>query len=173
MTGDTTPIRLARLDDVPAIRALVESAYRGDSARDGWTHEADLLDGARTSDAELAAVIANPAQCLLVAETHGALVGTVTVSEAGPGLAYLGMLCVKPQGQAGGLGRRLVAAAETAARNAWRAQTIEMTVIGRRTELIAWYERRGYARTGEIRPFPHPSDHPVDLPMAVLARRID
>ncbi len=171
---DPVPIRPAGLDDVSALRALVEKAYRGDTARAGWTHEADLLDDERTSDIELAGVIANPAQRLLVAEgSGGALTGTVTVSEAGPGLAYLGMLCVDPSGQASGLGRRLVAAAEAAAREAWGAHSVEMTVIARRAELIAWYERRGYARTGEIRPFPHPSDRPVDLPMVVLERRVD
>ena len=165
-------IRLASRDDIAAIRALVESAYRGDTARAGWTHEADLLSGDRTSDEELAAVFANPDQRLLVAESDGAILGTVTVSRAGPDRAYLGMLAVAPQGQAGGIGRRLLAAAEAAAQEAWGSATVEMTVIGRRSELIGWYERRGYARTGEIRPFPHASDKPIDLPMVVLARNL-
>lgn len=165
-------IRPAAPDDIPAIRALVESAYRGDSARAGWTHEADLLSGERTSDDELAAVLANPDQRLLVAEEGPALVGTVTVSKTNVDLAYIGMLAVDPHRQSGGLGRRLLAAAEAAALGAWNVQSIEMTVIARRAELIAYYERRGYSRTGELRPFPHPSDKPIDLPMVVLVRNL-
>ena len=33
-----------------------------------------------------------------------------------------------------------------------------MTVVHIRDTLIAWYERRGYALTGETRPFPHGDD---------------
>lgn len=89
---------------------------------------------------------------LLVAEDYGACVGTVTV-RVGDGVAHLGMLAVDPHRQASGLGRRLVAAAEQAARDGG-ADAVEMTVIGLRAELIAWYERLGYTRTGEVRPFP-------------------
>ena len=144
-------VRPATIDDLPALHDLVHRAYRGDSARAGWTHEADLLDGQRTDAAALAETLADPASVLLVAEEGDVLVGTVTVGLGTP--AYLGMLAVDPSRQAGGLGRRLVAAAERAARDGG-ANAIEMTVIGARPELIAWYERLGYARTGEVRPFP-------------------
>lgn len=167
---DTTVIRLAHADDLPRLRALVERAYRGDSARGGWTHEADLLDDERTSDAVLAATLADRRARVLVAEADRALIGTVTVSDCGDGLAYLGMLCVDPVLQAGGLGRKLVAAAEAEAHRAFSAQTMEMTVIDRRRELIAWYERRGYAQSGETRPFPVPGEHP--FAMVVLTKGI-
>lgn len=165
-------IRSARPDDLPALRALVEGTYRGDSARRGWTHEADLLTGERTSDEELAAVIASPDHAMLVAQQDGAVVGTVTVTPAGPGRAYLGMLSVAPELQAAGLGRALIAAAEHAARDRFAAAVMEMTVIERRAELIAWYERRGYRLTGERRPFPHAPDETVDFGMVVLERAL-
>ncbi len=163
-------VRLATPADIPALRALVERAYRGDSARGGWTHEADLLDDERTDEAELAATLADPAARVLVAEQDGAFTGTVTITRKSATHAYLGMLCVDPVLQAAGLGRALIAAAEAQALSDFGATVMEMTVIDKRAELIAWYERRGYIRTGETRPFPVPGDHP--FAMVVLERDI-
>ena len=146
--------RPAAPDDVPALRRLVESAYRGESAKAGWTHEADLLGGQRIDEAELRDILANPSRVILLAEVEGVLTGCVQVADEGKGLAYLGLLTVDPGQQAGGLGRRLIAAAEAEAVSRFGAKTMEMTVIRQRAELIAWYERRGYALTGETRPFP-------------------
>ena len=170
-------IRSATEIDLPALLALVHSAYRGDAARGGWTHEADLLDGQRTDPDALAEMIADPAQLLQVAEQEGALIGCVSVTKRGDGTAYLGMLSIDPHRQAQGLGRILIAAAEDAAASHFGATRMEMTVIRQRSELIAYYERRGYALTGEERPFP--LDDPRfgipkrrDLSFVVLAKPI-
>lgn len=162
--------RLAKAADVPALRALVEKAYRGETAKRGWTHEADLLDDERTSDAELGETIAAKASRVLLAEIEGALAGTVTITDVGNGRAYLGMLCVDPDLQAGGLGRALIADAEDIAAEQFGAQVMEMTVIDARPDLIAWYERRGYARSGEMRPFPY--DKAVPFRMVVLEKSL-
>ena len=162
--------RLARPEDVPRLRALVEACYRGDSARQGWTHEADLLEDERTSDAELKRAVTAPDTCVLLAELDGRLAGTVTVADVGNGRAYLGMLCVDPDLQAAGLGRALIADAEVHAAEHFATQVMEMTVIDARPELIAYYERRGYSRTGERRLFPVPGDHP--FAMIVLERSL-
>lgn len=146
--------RPAAPQDVPALRRLIESAYRGDAARAGWTHEADLLGGQRTDEAELRDILADAGRVILLAEVDGALTGCVQVADQGEGLAYLGLLTVDPTRQAGGLGRLLIEAAEAEARSRFAAARMEMTVIRQRGELIAWYERRGYALTGETRPFP-------------------
>ncbi|MEN5230448.1 GNAT family N-acetyltransferase [Brevundimonas naejangsanensis] len=146
--------RPATPDDVPALRALIESAYRGDSAKVGWTHEADLLGGQRTDEAELRDILADASRIILLAEIDGALTGCVQVAAQGEGLAYLGLLTVDPARQAGGLGRLLIEAAEAEAAARFAATRMEMTVIRQRAELIAWYERRGYRLTGETRPFP-------------------
>jgi GNAT superfamily N-acetyltransferase len=163
-----TVFRTATLADVLRLRALVERAYRGESARFGWTHEADLLDDERTSNASLAHTIADPGSRIIMAEADGALIGTVTVSDlgmtdAGTTRAYLGMLCVDPALQAAGLGRALIAQAETVARDVFGAQVMEMTVIDRRADLIAWYQRRGYVLSAQTRPFPMPGDHAFAL----------
>lgn len=146
-------IRAATATDLPALHALIERAYRGDAARAGWTHEADLLGGQRTDLAALAETIADPDRHLLVAEADGVLVGCVAVTRKADGRGYLGLLTVEPECQAAGLGRRLIAAAEDRARG-FGAAVMEMTVIASRVELIAYYGRRGYALTGERRPFP-------------------
>jgi len=86
-------LRTATLADLPALRVLVERAYRGDTARQGWTHEADLLDDERTTDEDLAdAITDQAARVVVLAEADGALVGTVTVTNQGHGRSYLGML---------------------------------------------------------------------------------
>jgi GNAT superfamily N-acetyltransferase len=147
-------IRAATRDDLPRIHPVIERAYRGDAARAGWTHEADLIpSGDRTDMAMLTAIVDDPAQRLLIAEQDGAAIGCVQVSDQGKGLAYLGLLCVEPAIQAGGIGKKLMEAAERVARDVFEARRMEMTVIDAREELIAYYRRRGYAPTGETRDF--------------------
>ena len=151
--GMTITIRHATLDDVPALHALVERAYRGDAARAGWTHEADLLDGQRSDVPSLTALVGEPRNRFLLALDDGMLVGSVALLPPGPGVAHLGMLAVEPARQGDGIGKRLIAAAEEEAA-CEGARAVEMTVIRQRPELIAWYARRGYHPTGEERPFP-------------------
>ncbi len=163
-------IRLARDEDLPRLHAVIERAYRGEEARSGWTHEADLLEGTRTDIHSLRAIIANRGDRLLMIARADSPVGCVQVSDRGNGMAYLGLLCVDPTLQAGGIGKRLVEAAEQLAREAFAATDIEMTVIENRVELIAYYERRGYVRTEERRDFPLPVVPP--LYMAVLVKSL-
>lgn len=169
--------RLAEPADIPALHALIESAYRGDAARVGWTHEADLLDGQRTDADALAAMLADPDQRILISAAGGETIGCVAVQAKRPDAAYLGMLTVRPDRQAGGLGRTMIAAAERLAKDSFGASCMEMTVIRQRSDLIAYYERRGYAATGERRPFPHHNPRfgeprTPDLEFVVLARSI-
>ena len=155
-------LRTATLADVPALRALIERAYRGERARAGWTHEADLLAGPRTDEAAVAALIADPAQAFVIMTDGDAIVACVAVDDRGNGTFYMGQLAVEPARQADGFGRAMIAAAEDRARS-HKAHTMEMTVIGdRRPELIAYYERRGYALTDERRPFPY--EQPISGP---------
>jgi ribosomal protein S18 acetylase RimI-like enzyme len=172
--------RRATLEDIPALHALVEAGYRGESAKQGWTHEADLLGGQRTDAAALAEIVADPEQTILLAEADGALRGCVLIADDGARdgqrIAYLGMLTVNPALQAQGLGRGLITAAEAHARDLG-ASIMEMTVIKSRTELIDWYIRRGYTNTGREEPFP--LDDPRfglpktrDLVFVVLAKRL-
>lgn len=150
--------RAATPADILSTLALIESAFRGDSAKRGWTHEADLLEGQRTDAAALADIIANPNEHLILAEREGQLIGCVMVADkglrAGKRIGYLGMLTVDPAVQAAGWGGALVNEAERFARVALGAEIMEMTVIKQRPELVAWYLRRGYALTGEEAPFP-------------------
>lgn len=155
--------RTATPADAPAVRALIESGYRGDSARKGWSNEADLLGGDRTTPEEVAAMIAAPEKRVLLAEEQGALVGTVTVTDLGNARAYMGLLCIDPERQAGGLGRAMVREVEQLAVQVFAARVMELIVVDVRTELVAWYERRGYGRTGVLRPFPLPMDVPYKM----------
>ena len=175
MTGDPDPAppsggpaTLAIAADIPALHALIERAYRGQTARGGWTHEADLLDGERTDRATLARIIADPRERLLIARDGDAIVACVQVSERGA-VGYLGLLAVDPARQAAGLGRRMIVAAEAVALR-FGARTLELGVLTQRGELIAYYQRRGYRLTGERRPFPISLDPPFEL--AVLARSL-
>ena len=166
----TTTYRIAELADAPVVRALIESGYRGESARQGWTNEADLLEGNRTTPEEVAAMIAAPEKRVLLAERDGTLIGTVSVTDLGDGRAYMGLLCVSPSLQAGGLGSALLSEGEALAIREFGTRVVEGMVLDVRSELIAYYERRGFTRTGELRPFPRPIDVPYT--MVVLERRI-
>jgi ribosomal protein S18 acetylase RimI-like enzyme len=143
-------IRRALPADVDAVVALVESAYRGDSSRAGWTTEADLLDGQRTDRDEVRSLLEE----LVVAQDEaGELVGCCTLVPK-DGHAYFGMFAVRPGLQGGGVGSQLLKEAEALAAE-HGASYVEMTVISTRSELIDFYLRRGYVDTGETRPFPY------------------
>lgn len=141
--------------DVPALHALIERAYRGETARGGWSHEADLLTGPRTNPRELRELLADPVRHLLIWHDGAALRSCVLLWEKGDGLVYLGMLTVDPALQGCGMGKTLLAAAEGFARDPLGASRMEMQVFSRRRELVSFYERRGYHPTGERRPFPY------------------
>lgn len=157
-------IREAGAGDIASLLPLIEGAYRGEGSRRGWTTEADLLAGQRTDPEMLAEIISDPAQAILMAEVDGDLVGSVLMADRGEGKGYLGMLSVDPARQAGGIGKALVKAVEAGVVERFGARRIEMQVFWQRDSLIAWYERMGYRRTGETRPFP--MDNPrMGLPL--------
>lgn len=140
--------------DLPALHSLIERAYRGETARAGWSHEADLLTGPRTSVEELRSFL-DAGDKLLVWRAEGVIRACVRLVQLGDGRVYLGMLTVDPGLQGDGLGKKLLAAAEAFARDELGASRMEMQVFSRRRELLSFYERRGYQATGERRPFPY------------------
>ena len=146
--------RDAKAADVTAIVSLVESAYRGDVSRQGWTTEANLLDGQRTDPVGVAQIIAKPHSRVLLSEQGGQLLACCHIEKQDEA-CYFGMFSVKPTLQGGGVGRQMLAHAEHLARGEWKCTKMEMTVISIRNELVAWYERRGYHRTGVFKPFPY------------------
>jgi ribosomal protein S18 acetylase RimI-like enzyme len=147
--------RDAAAADIPALHRLIQSAYRGEASRAGWTTEADLLGGQRTDPDDLAGILADPAQAMLTAWRDGELVGCVLIADRGGGTGYFGMLSVSPTQQGGGLGRRLVEAAHEALTARFAARRVRISVFPQRETLIAWYRRLGYAPTGETLPFPY------------------
>jgi ribosomal protein S18 acetylase RimI-like enzyme len=140
--------------DVDTLVALIESAYRGDSSRSGWTTEADILEGQRTDPEGVLQVIKSPDSRLLTVERDGQIVACCQLEHRGDH-AYFGMFAVSPALQGAGLGKVIIAEAERQARETWGATEMHMTVISVRNDLIAWYERRGYRRTGRMTPFPY------------------
>ena len=168
--------RLAKTADAPQIVALVNGAYRGESSRAGWTTEAELLDGVRTHHDEIASLIKAPHSLILVGLVGNEIIASMhlqLVSDA----AFLGMFAVKPTGQAAGVGKAMMAEAETVVKREWAAKKILMDVISVRTELIAFYERRGYMRTGKLKDFPVSKDlwtpKAKDLMLARMEKRLD
>jgi ribosomal protein S18 acetylase RimI-like enzyme len=170
--------RNATLADVSAVVKLVESAYRGEASRAGWTTEADLLDGQRTDEIEISEIICGAHSQIRLAEKsfavvqildqiqahtpsqeralpHAAsLVGCVRIENAGDA-GYIGMVSVLPTLQSAGIGRQLLHEAERVIRDELRLPRARMTVIGQRDTLIAWYQRRGYSLTGKREKFPY------------------
>lgn len=157
-------IRDASEADIPALHRLIESAYRGEVSRAGWTTEADLLAGQRTDPGDLASILADPAQAMLTAWRDDELVGCILIADRGEGTGYFGMLSVGPTLQGGGLGRRLVDAAHAALAGRFGACRVRISVFPQRETLIEWYRRLGYAPTGETLPFPY-GDPRFGLPL--------
>ncbi|MCS4280616.1 GNAT family N-acetyltransferase [Stenotrophomonas rhizophila] len=158
----TLTYRAATLADIPALVTLVTSAYRGDASRAGWTTEADILDGARIDPQGLQADIERPRSTILLAERDGQLLACAHVADD-QGKGYFGMFSVDPTQQGGGIGKQVMLAAEAHAAREWGVPVMQMTVIDIREELIAFYERRGYQRTGIKKPFPY-GDERFGLP---------
>ena len=164
-------IRDAEPGDVTDVVALVESAYRGPASRQGWTTEADLLDGQRTDAASVREVLPH----LLVARDEDQMVGCCTMIPR-EGFGYFGMFAVRPGLQGKGVGSELLAEAERRATTLGLGH-VEMTVLSARTELLAFYRRRGYAETGERRPFPYGDERfgrprRDDLAFTVLVKQL-
>jgi ribosomal protein S18 acetylase RimI-like enzyme len=170
--------RLATPDDAETLAALVQSAYRGEESRQGWTTEADLLDDQRIGADEIRAIIENPERAVLAAlDEQAEIIGCCELRRVGDNLAYFGMFAIRPMLQAAGIGRTVLATAEAYAVKTWQARTMEMQVIGQRADLIAWYERRGYAVSGERRRFPYDTLGPGeakrdDLYFEVLVKQL-
>lgn len=146
-------IRLATLVDTDFLDLLVNRAYRGESSKIGWTTEADLLDGIRTSRESLRKMLQHPSAVILIAEENSEIKGCVYLEQKGEAL-YLGMLTVKPELQDKGIGALLMNKAEERAHKLG-CRKIQMTVITARDSLIAYYRRKGYYDTGERSPFPN------------------
>lgn len=168
--------RPATVADAEAVVALVESAYRGDSSRAGWTTEADLLDGQRTDREDVLSAINAVDSVVLLAERNGSLVGCCHVQRRGE-RCYFGLFAVDPGEQGSGLGKQLMSYAEDLGREQWASELMEMTVLVQRADLIAFYVRRGYVDTGQRRPFPYGDERfgrprREDLDFTVLEKRL-
>ncbi len=137
--------------DAESINQLVNSAYRGDSSKQGWTTEADLLDGTRIDEAAVKELIEKTDTTILKYVEANQLVGCVELRQE-KGKLYLGMLSVAPNTQGKGIGKKLLHAGEDYAKSIG-INTMIMTVISVRQELIDWYVRHGYQQTGERKPF--------------------
>ena len=173
---NTLTFRRATADDIPALLKLVTSAYRGDASRAGWTTEADLIDGERL-DADLLRADLDRSDSLVILGEHGInLVGCAHIAKDLDDTAYFGMFAVRPTGQSQGDGKRILAEAERLAITEWGSTVMMMTVISLRDDLIAFYERRGYRRTGVQKPFHVDTRFGVprrdDLHLAVLEKEL-
>jgi GNAT superfamily N-acetyltransferase len=146
--------RRATSADIDAVVALVESAYRGDASRAGWTTEADFLGGRRTDPDDVRQLVEAEHGMMLLALDDDGLAACANVTEE-DGAGYFGMFSVVPTRQGGGIGSKLLGEAERIVRDEWKLPAMRMTVIDIRDELIAYYERRGYVRTGKKKPFPY------------------
>ena len=179
-------VRLASTEDAEAVAELVHSAYRGEESRRGWTTEADLIGGQRTDAAMVRELVDGQTSIVLVGRRDGAdgadgadggagtLLACCLLEHRGDA-AYLGMFAVRPGLQGQGVGRTMLRAAEEVAGTHWGVRTVQLTVLDRRPELIAWYERCGFSLTGERHTFPYGDErfgvpHHDDLALLGMAK---
>ncbi|EIA07945.1 GNAT family N-acetyltransferase [Flavobacterium frigoris] len=167
-------ITKATQNDISPLNLLINTAYRGEASKKGWTTEASLLDGSRTNEQELAEIIADPKNTILKFTEENNIVGCVLLIKKETKL-YLGMLTASPELQNSGIGKKLLTEAEFHAQTL-NLEIIVMTVISVREELIAWYKRHGYKDTGVREAFPVSDIHiPISdekLEFMVLEKKI-
>lgn len=164
----------AKANDIPALTTLLNRSYRGESSRAGWTTEADLLSGKRIDEAGLLQLLNDPDSAILIARSGETILATIHAHRENE-TVHFGLFAVEPTLQGGGIGKALLAYAESEAHKRWGIRTAIMEVITHRTELIDYYERRGYLRTGEVIPFPESGlwEREVEsLELAVLSKRV-
>ena len=167
-------ITKSTIEDVFLLNTLINSAYRGESSKKGWTTEANILKGLRTTEQELTETIQNTKNTILKFTDNNQIIGCVLLVEKEQEV-YLGMLTVSPELQNSGVGKKLLQQAEIHALELGLPKII-MTVISVRDELISWYKRNGYVDTGSREPFPVSDVHipitEVPLEFIVLEKRV-
>ena len=145
-------LRVACEADAKEIAALVNRAYRPSSKDAGWTHEARLVAGERTTTEQVLSLFHEQSTILLLC-LGPKIVACVHV-QGGQSGAYIGMLATDPKLQAQGLGKQILLHGETYAQEHFEASVLKMSVLSSRPELLAFYERRGYVLTGEVEEYP-------------------
>lgn len=138
--------------DTSALVSLVNRAYSPQPEAAGWVGDRAFQPGDRTDDAEVSAMLADPATVVLVGSRGGVVTSCVALTRR-TGSAYLGLFAVDPDRQGGGAGRQTMEAAESHVRNRWGVVNVDIHVMDHHAALMAWYQRLGYASTGERKPF--------------------
>ncbi|KAF4200469.1 hypothetical protein CNMCM8927_003036 [Aspergillus lentulus] len=155
MTNRTLEYRLATPDDAPQIQQLVQSAFRTQDSRPNWTGDTALAAGFSIGVEEILTIITKPDSAFLIAtDTNGVLVASIGISRHSADFARLFLLAVSDEFQRGGIGRQVLAYAESYCQRIWGVNKGSLNALSNRLELILWYMRRGYRRTGELTPFP-------------------
>jgi len=160
-------LRPATLSDIELLTALINRAYRPVQGQEGWTHETLWVSGERVQAQALVATLNNPYRHLLVLASGALMIGSALITGKEDGTAYIGLLTIDPPYQANGLGTQLLQDAEQYAKQHLHAYRISISVVDARTELIAFYERRGYEQTGHS--LPYPTDQAVGQPKQPLS----
>jgi ribosomal protein S18 acetylase RimI-like enzyme len=145
-------LRVACEADAKEIAALVNKAYRPSPQDEGWTHEANLVAGERTTTEQVLSLFHEQSAILLLCLGSN-IVACVHIQQSQSG-AYIGMLATNPKMQAQGLGKQILLHAEAYATEYFEATVLKMSVLSSRPELLAFYERRGYVLTGEVEEYP-------------------
>jgi len=151
MSIDT--FRTASKSDAEAIAQLVNKAYRPETGSAGWTHESDFVSGNRTSAGQVAEIMSTPDSVILVGLKDSEIVACIQVEKDGKN-SHIGMLAVNPNLQGAGAGKHMLAHAESYANESFCSEKFIMAVVSSRSELIAFYLRRGYQKTGAVHDYP-------------------
>lgn len=167
-------ISKAKIEDISVLNILINSAYRGESSKKGWTTEAEILKGIRMDEAELLLIMNTPNSTIFKYQIENEILGCVLLEDKVDKL-YLGMFCVNPELQNSGIGKKILQFADDYALDKG-LKRIVMTVISTRLELISWYNRHGYLDTGKREPFPEGYEDAIilgnKLEFVVLEKRI-
>jgi ribosomal protein S18 acetylase RimI-like enzyme len=165
MPNDNLQFRIATQEDAPQLQQMVQSAFRAEDSRPSWTADMDLSLRFHIDVEEVITQITKPDGAILIAtDSNGALVGSIEISKRSADLARFSMLAVDQHHQRGGIGRQILAYAEDYCRQAWGVEKLGLNALSTRQELILWYIRCGFQKTGELTPFPYDRFNGMALP---------
>ena len=165
MANGNLEFRLAALGDAAHLQQMVESAFRAEDSRPEWTADMALGERFRLDVGEMVEQISKPDGTILIAtDEDNAFVASVNVTKRSADLARISMLAVVPHHQRGGIGRQVLDHAENYCQQTWGVKKIGLNALSTRQQLIAWYTRRGYKKTGELTLFPYDRIEGLSLP---------
>jgi ribosomal protein S18 acetylase RimI-like enzyme len=144
--------RIATKEEAPQLQNLIHAAFRFTDASVEWIGSPELANTFNMDINVIIERIASPENVFfIVSDTpNGPTIACVNVFKKAPDYGRIALLAVDPTIQRGGLGKIVMKKAERYLKEELGVKRIGLNALHTRKGLIAWYERQGYVKTGDV-----------------------